>query len=163
MRAVASLSQGPEARRRPLPAPQQIDHHGGVQEDRAHSADPAGVGTPLLPDPGCGIPVPLVPSVGHRPEGGLDQLPAPLVVERLPHGAGDERTASPRPDPPVELANQLVAEANVYSHGHKLTHDGDLLGQRPVRSELTYMLVKLDKDYTADDPEGRWEDFSCTR
>jgi len=25
------------------------------------------------------------------------------------------------------------------------------------------MLVKLDKDYTADDPEGRWEDFSCTR
>jgi hypothetical protein len=27
-----------------------------------------------------------------------------------------------------------------------------LLGERPVRSELVYMLVKLDKQYTADEP-----------
>ena len=26
----------------------------------------------------------------------------------------------------------------------------DLLGKKPVRSELTYILVKLDKDYTAE-------------
>jgi hypothetical protein len=35
----------------------------------------------------------------------------------------------------------------------------DLLGTKPVRSELVYMLVKLDKDYTAAKPDERWEDF----
>ena len=33
-----------------------------------------------------------------------------------------------------------------------------LLGTTPVRSELTYMLVKLDKEFTAERPPGRWED-----
>ncbi len=33
-----------------------------------------------------------------------------------------------------------------------------LLGTKPVRSELTYMLVKLDKEYTVQQPGGRWED-----
>jgi hypothetical protein len=35
----------------------------------------------------------------------------------------------------------------------------DLLGKKPVRSELTYMLVRLDKDYTDQKPNERWEDF----
>ena len=35
----------------------------------------------------------------------------------------------------------------------------DLLGAKPVRSELTYMLVKLDKDYTAQTPAEAWEQF----
>jgi hypothetical protein len=35
----------------------------------------------------------------------------------------------------------------------------DLLGSKPVRSELVYLLVHLDKEYTAAAPEGRWEDF----
>jgi hypothetical protein len=39
----------------------------------------------------------------------------------------------------------------------------DLLGKRPVRSELTYMLVKLDKDYTAASPEEPWEDWYMAR
>jgi hypothetical protein len=39
----------------------------------------------------------------------------------------------------------------------------DLLGQRPVRSELTYMLVTLDKDYTAESPSGPWEDWYASR
>ena len=33
-----------------------------------------------------------------------------------------------------------------------------LLGTTPVRSELTYVLVRLDKEFTADTPAGRWED-----
>jgi hypothetical protein len=33
-----------------------------------------------------------------------------------------------------------------------------LLGTTPVRSELTYMLVRLDKEFTAERPAGRWED-----
>jgi hypothetical protein len=35
----------------------------------------------------------------------------------------------------------------------------DLLGAKPVRSELTYQLVKLDKEYTEQGPSERWEDF----
>ena len=33
----------------------------------------------------------------------------------------------------------------------------DLLGERPVRSELIYLLVSLDKQYTAEDPAEAWE------
>jgi len=38
-----------------------------------------------------------------------------------------------------------------------------LLGTRPVRSELTYLLVGLDKDYTREAPAIRWEDFYADR
>jgi hypothetical protein len=34
----------------------------------------------------------------------------------------------------------------------------DLLGAKPVRSELVYTLVRLDKEYTAEKPSERWED-----
>jgi hypothetical protein len=39
----------------------------------------------------------------------------------------------------------------------------DLLGARPVRSELTYALVGLDKEYVKTAPGERWEDFYATR
>jgi hypothetical protein len=39
----------------------------------------------------------------------------------------------------------------------------DVLGRRPVRSELTYLLVSLDKEYTRDRPADRWEDFYAAR
>jgi len=32
-----------------------------------------------------------------------------------------------------------------------------LLGMKPVRSELVYTLVRLDKEYTAAQPSERWE------
>jgi hypothetical protein len=35
----------------------------------------------------------------------------------------------------------------------------DLLGKKPARSELVYMLVKLDNDYTQASPSEPWEDF----
>jgi hypothetical protein len=34
-----------------------------------------------------------------------------------------------------------------------------LLGAAPVRSELVYLLVKLDKDFTANPREGGWEAY----
>ncbi|MBV9043293.1 MAG: hypothetical protein JOZ68_20050 [Acidimicrobiia bacterium] len=39
----------------------------------------------------------------------------------------------------------------------------DLLGAAPVRSELTWMLVQLDKDYTAGVSSDRWEDWYADR
>jgi hypothetical protein len=35
----------------------------------------------------------------------------------------------------------------------------DVLGLKPVRSELTYLLVSLDKQYIAEHPAERWEDY----
>ena len=34
-----------------------------------------------------------------------------------------------------------------------------LLGTKPVRSELVYMRVSLDKQYTAENPDEPWERF----
>jgi hypothetical protein len=34
-----------------------------------------------------------------------------------------------------------------------------LLGAKPVRSELTYILVRLDKEFTEKKPPGTWEDY----
>ena len=38
-----------------------------------------------------------------------------------------------------------------------------ILGRVPVRSELTWLLVQLDRDYTAQAPEDRWEDWYAER
>src|SRR5207249_10691466 len=38
-----------------------------------------------------------------------------------------------------------------------------LLGSKPVRSELTYLLVSLDKDYTASQPGEPWETYYAQR
>jgi len=41
----------------------------------------------------------------------------------------------------------------------RLSELPDLLGKPPVRSELVYMLVRLDKEYTERHPDERWEDY----
>ena len=38
------------------------------------------------------------------------------------------------------------------------TELADLLGARPVRSYLTYELVRLDREFTETSPGGTWED-----
>jgi hypothetical protein len=35
----------------------------------------------------------------------------------------------------------------------------EILGASPVRSELVYHLVRLDKEYVNKEPGGKWEDF----
>ena len=44
-----------------------------------------------------------------------------------------------------------------------LSSIGELLGVRPVRSELTYVLVGLDKEYALQNPSEKWEDFYAAR
>jgi hypothetical protein len=39
----------------------------------------------------------------------------------------------------------------------------DLLGEKPVRSNLVHALVQLDRDYTAAQPPDRWEDWYAAR
>lgn len=38
-----------------------------------------------------------------------------------------------------------------------------ILGRAPVRSRLTWMLVQLDEDYTAQQPKEKWEDWYAER
>jgi len=38
-----------------------------------------------------------------------------------------------------------------------------LLGSKPVRSELVYLLVRLDREYTADQPGEPWEAYYAQR
>jgi hypothetical protein len=38
-----------------------------------------------------------------------------------------------------------------------------LLGSRPVRSELTYLLVSLDKEFSAAQPGLRWESYYAAK
>jgi hypothetical protein len=45
----------------------------------------------------------------------------------------------------------------------RLSELPDLLGAKPVRSELTSMLVALDKEYAERAPEERWEDYYARR
>ena len=44
-----------------------------------------------------------------------------------------------------------------------LTELPALLGVKPVRSELTYLLVSLDKEYTASQPGEPWETHYAQR
>jgi hypothetical protein len=39
----------------------------------------------------------------------------------------------------------------------------DLLGRSPVRSELTFVLVRSDREFTVEEPDGRWEDFYAAK
>jgi hypothetical protein len=39
----------------------------------------------------------------------------------------------------------------------------DLLGTKPVRSELTWMLVQLDRDYGAEQPAEPWPEWYAAR
>ena len=41
----------------------------------------------------------------------------------------------------------------------RLSELPEVLGITPVRSELVYELVRLDRDYTAAAPDERWEDY----
>ena len=39
----------------------------------------------------------------------------------------------------------------------------EILGKAPVRSELTWMLVQLDKDFTAATPTEKWEEYYAAK
>ena len=44
-----------------------------------------------------------------------------------------------------------------------LSRLSELVETKPVRSELTYLLVRLDKEFVQTGPAERWEDFYATR
>jgi hypothetical protein len=85
-------------------------------------------------------------------------------------------------DDRVAKVSELLHEAGETHHAVYRIVDGDdpdwaswysewlinlselpaLLGAKPVRSELTYMLVRLDKEYLERKPAEKWEDHYAT-
>jgi hypothetical protein len=55
-------------------------------------------------------------------EGRLDQLPATLVLERLPDSLCNECAAAPHTHPRVQLPHQCIVESYVHTHVLNLAH-----------------------------------------
>lgn len=45
----------------------------------------------------------------------------------------------------------------------RLSELPDILGRPVVRSELTHLLVELDRSFTSESPGGAWEDYYAER
>lgn len=52
----------------------------------------------------------------------FDVVPAALVVERTPHGGGDERTSPTLANAFIQIVHDLIIETYVQTHGHSLAH-----------------------------------------
>lgn len=71
----------------------------------------------------CGrVVVPLMADIVHASEGGLDVLPAPLVIEAAPDQFGDESAPLTSTRPAVELGDQVVIQRYVQSHVQMMAH-----------------------------------------
>jgi len=73
-------------------------------------------------DPTGRIRVPLVLLIGEGAQPSLDVFAPLRIVECSAQRVCDERAASPSAHAAVELLHQLVIEAYVQTHGHKLAH-----------------------------------------
>jgi hypothetical protein len=84
------------------------------------------------------------------------------------HAGADQRPAARgRRDVPPRFPDRRRADddwASWYAQWLiDLSELPDLLGARPVRSELIYLLVSLDKQYTAEAPGESWEVYYTRR
>ena len=86
------------------------------------SAGAAPIGMALGSDPLGGIVIPVMAGAGQSAEGGLDVVPAGLVVERAPYQLGDEGAAPPATGAGIQLGDEVGLELNVHTHVSKSTH-----------------------------------------
>jgi hypothetical protein len=109
------------------------------------------------------------------------QVSARVAAERAP-GGGAERYAA-RVDDRRQRVAALLHEAGETHHIVYRIVDGEdpdwaswyadwlvahselpeILGSRPVRSELVWLLVQLDKHYVKESPEAAWPDWYAQR
>jgi hypothetical protein len=107
------------------------------------------------------------------------------VSVRAARGADDDKVAAmgAASGEQIERVSALLHEAGETHHGVYRIVDGadddwatwyswwlttlselpDLLGTRPVRSELTYLLVALDKEYSSAGSDEPWERYYASR
>ncbi len=73
----------------------------------------ADVAAALLSNPHRRVVVPFVAGVGDGAERRLDVVPSPFVLKAPPNELCDESASPPRPDPPVEVGDEVVVQRNV--------------------------------------------------
>jgi hypothetical protein len=83
----------------------------------------------------------------------LDRIAALLNEVSETHHAVYRVTDGDDPDWATFYANWLV----------ELSELDQALGTKPVRSELTYMLVRLDKEYAEQSPDEPWAQWYTAR
>ena len=83
----------------------------------------------------------------------LDRIAALLNEVSETHHAVYRITDGDDPDWATFYANWLV----------ELSELDQALGAKPVRSELTYMLVRLDKEYAEQSPDEPWPQWYAAR
>jgi hypothetical protein len=83
----------------------------------------------------------------------LDRIAALLNEVSETHHSVYRITDGEDPDWATFYANWLV----------ELSELDQALGTKPVRSELTYMLVRLDKEYAEQAPDEPWPQWYATR
>jgi len=83
----------------------------------------------------------------------LDRIAALLNEVSETHHGVYRITDGEDPDWATFYANWLV----------ELSELDQALGAKPVRSELTYMLVRLDKEYAEQSPDEPWPQWYATR
>ena len=83
----------------------------------------------------------------------LDRIAALLSEVSETHHAVYRITDGDDPDWATFYANWLV----------ELSELDQALGTKPVRSELTYMLVRLDKEYAEQSPDEPWPQWYAAR
>ncbi len=66
--------------------------------------------------------VPIVTTVGDGADRGLDRLATTNIVQRSPDRLGNEPAPETGLDPNLEIANKLVVQRNVHTHGHRIAH-----------------------------------------
>ncbi|HLB20608.1 MAG TPA: hypothetical protein VK605_00745, partial [Solirubrobacteraceae bacterium] len=67
--------------------------------------------------------VPVVLASGERTQARFDVVPATFVLERTAYRLADESTAASPANATIELCHELILEAYVQTHGHKVTHE----------------------------------------
>ena len=142
-----------------LAATQRIDQHGRVEQQLRHPQSPGLAGSPcvfasLRPDPGGRIDVPLVAAVLDGTERRLDLGPAALVLQGALDGPCDEGAAMPATGASVQLGDQVVVEADVQTHGPRLTHDRPALRRIPRAGPGPALLIALAALWLAPAPAG---------
>ena len=107
-------------------------------------------------------------------------LMTPAPTAGRPHGDPSSMREGDQMTDTLEQVSGLLHEAGETHHRVFRIVDGadddwaswyaqwlidlsDLLGARPVRSELIYLLVSLDKQFTAEAPGEPWETYYARR
>lgn len=112
-RNARALLQRSQPANRAGPTAEQVDQDRRIQENWHRSADALSVCRALSSHPPLRVDVPFMLDVSQSTDRAFDVVPAAVIVQRAPHGGGDERAPPTSAHALIEIPHDLVVEANV--------------------------------------------------